>query len=845
MGSQADGSIATIYNPTVVGVRSTQNLWNTVATTVNAFGVATAINIGSSTVGGVVTISNPTVTIQNSGNVQFNINGINPVLASSNNGTLTLFDTNITAVNAFGNANTINIGKDTSGLAVFRTNVTIDGNLIVNGTNTIVNANNIQTGDKVLYLSTTSGNGAIAVGSGISVGPVGATYIDWHYDGGSNWVSNHGIRTTGGVNATGANNNSGDLQIVGGAGIALDLYVGGTLTVTNIVDTGLTAGQIVYPDSTKKLVGTSNLFWDATNNRLGLGTNTPSDLLTIDNQSASSTAGITLSSAGTVDARIYSNSTNLVINSLRNNPVVFQINSAEYMRIDGAEAGHLGNVGIGTTSPLYQLVVSNAGAAGLEFNPTGGINGGAFIQAYNRSTSAYDDVTYYANAHHFTAGANEKVTFASNGLVGIGNTSPAYLLEVGSSGTRGTLTVSGNSALGSPTGIPTISVKDYAASGSNFSFYGGLSAKGNLDIFDQVAGTYRVVITAAGNIGMGTASPSAKLHVVSDGSALTLQAASSTGGSALTMVNSAGTTVGGLQYYSRGYAGGTVFGVGADGLALYQNANAPLGIGTYQNAQPVIFGTNSTERMRVDGSSGYLGINTTSPGSLLDVRDGYITAGTGTGVTGGTTILRGYYSGDAGTFALWGSEYSSGGPVMAYALTPSSSASGAFVSATPQTISRGAYTINGNTHKWFVGPTQGTTIGSPATTTQVMTLSGSGDLAVTGNVTAYYSDERLKTQLGPIDNAVDKVKSLTGFYYEANLTAQALGYKVKREVGVSAQAVEKILPEIVSPAPVDDQYLTIDYAKLTPLLIEAIKEQQATMDQMAADIAMLKSKLGL
>jgi hypothetical protein len=82
----------------------------------------------------------------------------------------------------------------------------------------------------------------------------------------------------------------------------------------------------------------------------------------------------------------------------------------------------------------------------------------------------------------------------------------------------------------------------------------------------------------------------------------------------------------------------------------------------------------------------------------------------------------------------------------------------------------------------------------------------------------------LKKRLGIIDNALQKVNTLTGFYYEANETAQSLGYKPKREVGLSAQEVQNILPEIVVPAPIDEQYLTIYYEKLIPLLVEAIKE---------------------
>ena len=68
------------------------------------------------------------------------------------------------------------------------------------------------------------------------------------------------------------------------------------------------------------------------------------------------------------------------------------------------------------------------------------------------------------------------------------------------------------------------------------------------------------------------------------------------------------------------------------------------------------------------------------------------------------------------------------------------------------------------------------------------------------------------------------ILQLNGFYYEANQTAQDLGYSVKREVGVSAQEVQSVFPEVVVPAPIDNQYLTVHYEKLIPLLIEAIKE---------------------
>jgi len=112
----------------------------------------------------------------------------------------------------------------------------------------------------------------------------------------------------------------------------------------------------------------------------------------------------------------------------------------------------------------------------------------------------------------------------------------------------------------------------------------------------------------------------------------------------------------------------------------------------------------------------------------------------------------------------------------------------------------------------------------------------SGEIRAANNITAYYSDDRLKTRLGTIDNALDKLCTLTGFYYEANETAQALGYGVRKEVGVSAQDVQKVLPEIVTAAPIDDRYLTIYYDKLIPLVIEAIKELKAEVDALKGNI---------
>jgi hypothetical protein len=115
-------------------------------------------------------------------------------------------------------------------------------------------------------------------------------------------------------------------------------------------------------------------------------------------------------------------------------------------------------------------------------------------------------------------------------------------------------------------------------------------------------------------------------------------------------------------------------------------------------------------------------------------------------------------------------------------------------------------------------------------------LTVTGAITATGDITAYFSDERLKTKLGGIENALEKVQQLSGFYYEANEIAQSLGYEAKREVGVSAQEVEKVMPEIIHPAPIDAKYLTIQYERLVPLLIEAIKELKSEVDVLKGKI---------
>jgi len=122
-----------------------------------------------------------------------------------------------------------------------------------------------------------------------------------------------------------------------------------------------------------------------------------------------------------------------------------------------------------------------------------------------------------------------------------------------------------------------------------------------------------------------------------------------------------------------------------------------------------------------------------------------------------------------------------------------------------------------------------------------------GEIRATNAITSYYSDERLKTNIELIPNALDKVMQLRGVTYNANNIAESFGYTNKeKQVGVLAGDVEKVLPEAVKPAPFDllridentevsrsgENYKTVQYEKLVPLLIQAIKELNEQVEQL-------------
>jgi trimeric autotransporter adhesin len=106
-----------------------------------------------------------------------------------------------------------------------------------------------------------------------------------------------------------------------------------------------------------------------------------------------------------------------------------------------------------------------------------------------------------------------------------------------------------------------------------------------------------------------------------------------------------------------------------------------------------------------------------------------------------------------------------------------------------------------------------------------------GEIRATNNVTAYYSsDERLKDNVQVIANALAKVLQIRGVEFDwNNLDEPEDGYFVrKHDVGVIAQEVEKVLPEVVGTR--ENGMKAVKYDRIIPLLIEAIKELKAEVD---------------
>ena len=120
-------------------------------------------------------------------------------------------------------------------------------------------------------------------------------------------------------------------------------------------------------------------------------------------------------------------------------------------------------------------------------------------------------------------------------------------------------------------------------------------------------------------------------------------------------------------------------------------------------------------------------------------------------------------------------------------------------------------------------------IGADSNPVAALHVTGAG--LFTGNITAYYSsDITLKDNVRPIESAIFKVQQIRGVEFDWNEKSPGWARERGHDVGVVAQEIQKVLPEIVTER--KNGYLGVDYKRIVPLLIESIKELKEEVEEL-------------
>jgi hypothetical protein len=121
------------------------------------------------------------------------------------------------------------------------------------------------------------------------------------------------------------------------------------------------------------------------------------------------------------------------------------------------------------------------------------------------------------------------------------------------------------------------------------------------------------------------------------------------------------------------------------------------------------------------------------------------------------------------------------------------------------------------------------------TPTNLLTLLEGGGPAISDGWSTY-SSHRFKTNILPLEGALEKVEQLQGVSYERKTDG-------KHEIGVVAEEVDRVVPEVVSHDPKTHEAQGVDYSRLAALLIEAVKSEQTEIQSQQAEIQQLKAQI--
>jgi hypothetical protein len=438
-----------------------------------------------------------------------------------------------------------------------------------------------------------------------------------------------------------------------------------------------------------------------------------------------------------------------------------------------------GNVGIGTTAPSGKLQVGTYGTVGAPTYSTANgdglifdfFNSGAPYTRFGRIVSSAGDASE-ARLSFFTkdssANPTEKVTILGNGNVGIGTDSPVQKLQV-----------SGSVALNTATDG---SSRYFTYPDANHSWYYDDNIVGSsADVMTYYENflvrhqdtTNVFLINGSGNVGIGTTSPA-----FTSGDGLEIQRSSATA----TLRLDSGVFATELRAYT-------------DGTFLGQLSNSYLDLGT-----------NNSTKVRITGD-GNVGIGTTSPNGKLTIDTGPSNIPT---LTLNSLVSSQYY-GNVNCYDPYHGMILRGIPAAATDYTVTAQDSMSFYEY-------------GSDFRFYKKRS------TPVLQLDAQIFEGEGRFR--GDVVAYYSfsDERLKDEVKPLENSLDKVLAMQGVSYKWNSGER----KGQSDIGLIAQQVEKVVPEVVrEKTNIDgDTYKSVNYEHLVGILIEAIKEQQQQIDEL-------------